>query len=129
MAADRSLIPIQLDGEEISEKKMLRVWQLITEKPFPFGKIEAYLLENEEFERVAGTLDDLAGKGKFVDQTLWEYGKKRDFRKADGLTALIDVEGTMCWVILAKKHGKQTLEEILKHELDHISKNEVIRPR
>jgi len=111
------------EGKQISEKKMLKVWKSLTSKPFPSSRINAYLLENEEMDRV---LSILKKSPNIQVQSMWEYGKRLSVEESDAVIFYAKfVPRRIDYCILIKEDGNFTLDENLKHELEHIAKGEV----
>jgi len=114
---------LQFEGKKISKKKVLKIWKSVTDKPFPFAGIEAFLLRNEEMDRVLSLLEK---SPNIKVQGVWEYGKKLGVEGSDAVVFLAElVSGHKDYCILIREQGNFTLEENLKHELEHIARGEV----
>jgi len=102
--------------KQVSKKRMKKVWKSITDSPFP--SVDAYVLEDEEYERVMSTLR----KSIVAVQDQFEYGEMKDPLESEAVVLrIISPE----FLILIKKDSAFTLRENLKHELEHIDKGEV----
>ena len=102
---------------EIPKKKMRKIWNEITNRPFP-RNIKAYILENEEYERV---MELLSNCPLIVPDPIYEYN---EIVKPVGSEAVCFPTSSGI-LILIKKNSKCTLKENLKHELEHIAKGEL----
>jgi uncharacterized protein (DUF2344 family) len=103
--------------KKVSKKKMKKIWKDITSKPFP--SIDAYILENKEYERIILLLQESSA---VVVQDMFEYGKTLDPVSSEAV-----VFRPVCskYLILIKRESRCTLKENLEHELEHIAKKEV----
>jgi len=102
---------------QVSEDVMRKIWLTISEKPFP--SVQAYVLEDREYDRVMWKLD----KSPLIkSQGLFEYGKKCS---PIGSEAVVFATEAFNYMVLIKKDSRVSLEENLKHELEHISRGEV----
>lgn len=114
---------LQFEGKKISKKKVSKVWKSVTDKPFPFTGIEAFLLRNDEMDRVLNLLEK---SPNIVSQGVWEYGEELNLQGSDAVVFRGKLgSSSKKYIILIKERGNFTLEENLTHELEHIAKGEV----
>ena len=102
--------------KKVSKKKMKKIWKTLTSKPFP--PVDAYILENKEYERIMLLLQESSA---VVVQDVFEYGKTSDPISAEAVV----FPACSKFLILIKRESRCTLKENLEHELDHIAKGEV----
>lgn len=104
--------------KRISKKKMKKAWASITSRPFPYGKIHAYVLDRDEWDRVVEILKQCT-----ESVTFFEYGKQVEIdNSTDALITIITLpDETKRWLILMRKTGFYTVDENLRHELKHIA--------
>ena len=114
---------LQFEGKKISKKEVLKIWKSVTDKPFPFAGIEAFLLRNEEMDRVLNLLEK---SPNIVSQSVCEYGEELNLQGADAVVFRGKLgSSSKKHLILIKERSNFTLEENLTHELEHIAKGEV----
>lgn len=109
--------------KRISTRKLKKIWRSLTTKPFPHGKIRASILDNPDIEKLWREMMD-SGRSIASD----DDGKIRplDENTAATVTVVKYPNGTIGWLILIKKNSFCSIEENLKHELNHIINGEIM---
>jgi len=109
-------------GKKISTRKLKKVWCSLTKKPFLYKKIRAFVLDNFEIEKFSNKLINSDCIIPFDDNgnivPLFEKTEAFVFNE-------VCLDGTKGWCVIIKKNSFYSVEENLKHELNHIINNEV----
>lgn len=114
-----------LEGEPISPKRLKRVWKSISGRPFPSGKIRAFIVNENEFYRIQEVLNNYPG---ILNLSFQEYGVDRPVNDKD-TDAFCNVEtlpdGSKGFLIVIERESPFSIGDRLKHELRHIAKREI----
>jgi len=116
----------KFEGKKISVRKLEKIWRSLTTKTFPNGKIRAFILDNREIERI---WREMEGSGRIV--AFDDDGNIIPPNENTGATITIVTypNGTTGWLILIKKNSFCSIEENLKHELNHMINGEIMLDR
>ena len=114
----------EFKAEKISKKKLQKIWDTITHKPFPHGMIRAFILPNEEMFRV---LETLKKSPNIKNVTVPEYGEELGIDDKTDASVFVETrsDDKKGWIIIIKKEGYFTIEENIRHELEHIAKGNI----
>jgi len=104
-------LKLSMAGYPFSRKKLEEIWKTLTNKPL--RKVEAYVLEPKEFFRVLGVLKT---GGHVTDLLEREYGREDLNYSIEAFVTQLE-EG---YLICIDKGGSHSIEENLRHELNHI---------
>lgn len=119
---EKKITRLKFESIEVPEVWLIKIWKsLAKSSTYPHGKIKAYVLENEEFERVCS---DINKSPNIKLQSLFEYGVQFP-DLGEEIEAFVTGDHKQGFFILVKKDGHCSVEYNLKHELRHIVKGEV----
>jgi hypothetical protein len=108
------------DGNPISSDTLKKIWRnYFGDKLFP--NVRAYNLKYSEFVRVISEYEksDPEFKKACEKAELIEYGRLHTFQEIGAKLISLNPEKTE-FLILRRKNSRFTLENDLKHELEHI---------
>jgi len=112
-----------IKGKKIPKDKLVQVWKKITKKPFPYGKIQAMLLDSNEADRIYKIFNE---SENIRMDTETEYGVDVKLDKTtDAFTTITSLNVNSKFLIIIRKDSSYTLEYNLAHELLHIAKGDI----
>ena len=111
---------LDIEGHPFSRKELEEIWKTLTDKPLP--KITAIPVETKEFYRVLGVLKI---GDHVIDLLEWEYGREGLRARKEAFVYALEESYLIC----IDKGGSNSIEENLKHELNHIIHNAALLTR
>ena len=110
---------IKVKARTLPEKRLISIWKTLSNKPFP--KINAYQLNDEDFDHVLR----LRRCEEDVRREMEEWGRILSIRGTDACVLNADEIASLDYVILIRKKPYHSMKEIIKHELSHIVRGDL----
>jgi len=110
---------IDVKAEPISRRKVLSIWKELSGKRFP--KVAAFQLDNNDFDRIM-KLNKCAENERIE---MKEWGRVLSTKGTDACVFKTHEYVDTDYVILVRENPYHKLDEILKHELTHISRGDL----
>jgi hypothetical protein len=110
---------IKVKAKALPKKQLLSIWRTITSKPYP--KVKAFILSDTDFDRVICLK-------RCAEDELRELEEWNTILTTEGTDACVfntDDAAGLDFMILIRENHYHALEEILKHELSHISRGDL----
>jgi len=113
---------IEVKARIIPKKQLVSTWKTLTNKPFP--KVTAFLLDDSDFDRfiqLRKCRDDEKREKE-------EWGSVLSARGTDACVFNADESSAVDYVILIRESPYHRFGEVLKHELSHIARGDLLSP-
>jgi hypothetical protein len=110
---------IKLHVKPIPKSQLLKVWRKLTGKPFP--KVKAYMLKDEDFNRIIRLRRCLADELRELE----EWNTILTTEGTDACIFNVEEASGGDFVILIREHPYHTVEEIIEHELSHVVRGDL----
>ena len=110
---------IELKGERIEARKLVKAWKALSSKPLP--KIKALKLSDKDFNYV------MESRRCFEDECreIEEWGRVLPTKGTDACVFNGDETEDADYVILVRENPFHSLDQIIVHELGHIARGDV----
>lgn len=116
-------------GERVSKKKIKKVWTSLTTKPFPYRKIRAIIIDNEQAKSLWKKLINFKGFKSIPDKDESLSDLKPLTVLDDKTMAFVTIETypdrSKGYLIIIRKSSFVSVKENLIHELNHIINDEI----
>lgn len=110
---------IEVKVEPISGRKILPIWKELTHKRFP--KVAAFQLGNNDFDRIMKV--NKCAENERIEMREW--GRVLSTKGTDACVFRTNEHVDVDYIILVRENPYHKLNEILKHELTHISNGDL----
>jgi len=110
------MVKITFKGDPIPDHLVQEIWQgHFSTKPCP--RIKAFNVKPKRFHSMIVELHTLKG---VEDTASREHGHEVPYYKRGGFVSKLTIRGEEMFVIVRKKTSKHSVEEVLRHEMQHI---------
>jgi hypothetical protein len=110
---------LKMDGQPISQRRLVTAWKQLSKKTFP--KVKALQLSDEDFNHVLihrRCLDDEL-------REIGEWGRVLSTKGTDACIFNAEDTDNVDYIILIRKNPYHTIDEIILHELTHIARGDL----
>lgn len=105
--------------EHIPKKQLIKAWRTLSRKPFP--KVKAFRLSDTDFNRALQNRRCLEDELREIE----EWGRILSTKGTDACIFNAEDTDDVDYIILVRKNSYHTLDEILVHELAHITRGDL----
>jgi hypothetical protein len=109
----------EMKPERIPKRQLMVAWKTLSNKPMP--KIKALRLSDEDFNREMENRHCVEDDFREIE----EWGRILPIKGTDACVFNADKNENIEFVILIRKNPYHSLEEIIVHELSHISRGDL----
>jgi hypothetical protein len=110
---------ISVKAKVVPERQLILAWKELTRKPFP--QVKAYQLTDEDFDRIIR----LRRCEEDMEREREEWGRVLSTMGTDACVFNTEVPAEAEFIIIVRGSPYHSLDEILKHELDHIARGDL----
>jgi len=116
------------NAEPISINRLKTIWKSISGKPFPSEKIRAFVVDENEFDRIQEVLKNYAGIRNLSIQE-YEVDSPLNDKDTNAFTTVeIWPDGSKGFLIVIEQESPLTIKNRLIHELKRIAEKEITLP-
>ena len=110
---------LDVTARVVPKRQLILAWKELTRKPFP--RVKAYRLTDEDFDRVIR----LRRCEEDLEREKEEWGRVLSTLGTDACVFNAEASSEAEFIIIVRGSPYHSLDEILKHELAHISKGDL----
>lgn len=105
--------------KHIPKMQLIKAWRTLSRKPFP--KVKAFRLSDTDFNRALQNRRCLEDELREIE----EWGRILSTKGTDACIFNAEDTDDVDYIILVRKNSYHTLDEILVHELAHITRGDL----